>query len=103
MGDHKAVAIAQDAHEALLRAAGIEEDYLLKYGQPLPEGYFGPDPHRPWVSVCIDDAVLQSEMSLSDYEKGERGLVGESADRVLEQYREVGPTPPKRVKLRDTT
>lgn len=99
MGDHKAVAIAQEAHDALLRAAGIEEDFLLKYGRPLPEGFFGPNPQRPWVSVCIDDAVLQSEMSLADYNRGVRGEVGEVADKVLAQYTEVG-LPPKESKVK---
>lgn len=36
MGDKKAVALAQSAHEGLIRAAGIQSDQLVHHGAPPP-------------------------------------------------------------------
>lgn len=100
MGDHKAVGIAQNAHEAMLRAAGIEEGYMLKYGEPLPDNYFTSHQERPWVSVCIDDNVLQSEVGLKEAQtRDTSSSIERTAESVLAMYESVG-LPPKESKVK---
>jgi hypothetical protein len=98
MGDHKAVGLAQSAHEAMLRKAGVEEAYLMRYGCPLPSDFFG-NRTRPWVSVCIDDTVFQSEVNRVGKDVAAGRGREEWVDRLLEVYKEVG-TEPKASKVK---
>ena len=67
---------------------------MSKYGEPLPDNVFEADEPRPWVSACIDDNVLQSEVPLTSIHKRDPGSqVEELAEKVLRVYDEVGLRP----------
>lgn len=96
MGDKKAVALAQSAHEGLVAAAGIKPEQLVYHGAPPPSGAWETPEERArqvWVIICIDDAVTQGEVSEEELLHAEGGPERQQADALLEVYRREGLEP----------
>ena len=99
MGDHWAPAIAQLAHENVLRAGGaMDPDEELIPGGPLP-----PAQHGHMSGVCIDDRLSIQVFPRAQFRKRKAHLWLrdlECASQAERAYQAVGLTPHPRKKVR---